>query len=275
MASSDSYIRDLYRQLTGQEITGDNLDILRNFSDQQLPNAIGQLNSGTLSVGGTSLDAYLSQKKADAQLQAIVNMKRDQEQKVADFLKENPFAYDEAWLTATKQQVQEEVDLDPYYKEKVSNYLDDVQTTKSRANEDEATILKELDRKQGVYLKDEAATYQQARENALEGLTQANLLDTGVGKRASNVQEIQRETGIKDYLDTNALRKQQAQQTTQRLFSDLERDAGRFTTGVEREKALNVQSELQTRKQEALDQYQQGFLKATGQVIPGLQYYLG
>lgn len=200
----------------------------------------------------------------------------EKSQKAAsDYLEKNPFYYDEQWLKDTKAQVQSEVDLEPYYKEKVSTYLDDVSTQKSRANEDETTLLKELDRQQKVFQKEDAVSYQQARSAALEGLSDANLIGSGEGMRQTNIGDISHTTGVENYLDTNAAKKQQAQTTTSRLLSDLDKNSSRFQTEVEREKELQVQSEILNRKKEKQDYWTAGFQKATGQIAPGYQAYLG
>lgn len=221
-------------------------------------------------VSSDPLDNYLSQQRGT--LESVIET---QQKSIAEYLKNNPFGLDDAWLKATEKQVREEVDLEPYYKEKLSNYIDDVKTTKTRAQEDEGTMLKELERQKNVYMKDEGLQYQQAREQALEGLSGKGLIGQGAGERDLNRMESSREAGLGDYMDRTDLKKQQAQQVTSRLLSDLGRDEQRFTTDLGREKQLQVQSEIQQRKQEELDRQTQGFMKATGQVLPNMSLYTG
>lgn len=205
----------------------------------------------------------------------VTKMAESQQKKVDDFLKNNPFAYDDAWLQQTRQQVQQEVDSDPYYKEKITDYINDVETKKSRAQEDQATLLKELKKEEDYYLKNDKINFQETRSAALEGQSQAGYLDSGMGSRERNIQNIQHEAGVESYLGKNDSTRQAAQQATSRLLSDLGTQQGRYEREVGREKQLNVESELLNRKDEKLQQYQSAFQKATGQIFPGYNAYLG
>lgn len=267
MASSDTYIRNKYRELTGGEIDSQTLDYLRRYDDNDIPSAISRIKSGTEG----QLDSYLSQQKNNV----LVNMFQQQQGRVEQYLKDNPFAFDEQWLKETERQVRDEVGLEPYYKEKLSNYLEDVSTTKERAQEDEQTLLKELDRQENVYLQQDKQSFQKARESALEGLSGKGILDEGAGQRELNRGDISHEAGVGDYLSKQDLRRQQAQQTTSRLLSDLGREEGRFTTELEREKQLQIQSEVQQRKQEKQNYWEAGLKKAQGAIVPGYDLYLG
>lgn len=220
--------------------------------------------------GGDATSNYLDQIS-----QTLTTTFGQSQDKVAQYLKDNPFAYDDAWLAATEKQVKEEVNSEPYYKEKLSNYLDDVKTRKDRAQQDEATLLQDLEREQKYYLKEGSLQYQKSREAALQGISDQNLIDTGSGQRELNRGESSYKSGVENYLGTQEARKQQAQQTTSRLLSDLQTNENRFTTDLEREKQLQVQSQIQQRKQEQQNYWQAGLLKAQGQVAPGVNAYLG
>lgn len=214
-------------------------------------------NDGPGFSGGDPVDDYLNQ--ITSTLTSIVNPTFSE---VDKYLQDNPFAYDDAWLDATEKQVREEVDMEPYFKEKLSNYIDDVKTQKERANEDETTLLKELDRQENVYLKEDTLSYQKARENALEGVSGAGLVGQGAGMREVNRGDISHQTGLNDYLDRQDLRKQQAQTTTSRLLSDLETGQKRFETELGREKELYTQSEIQNRKQDKYNYWEAGLKTA-------------
>lgn len=204
-----------------------------------------------------NVDSYINTIKDT--LGAIVDPKF---QEVDKYLKDNPFAYDEEWLSNTEKQVRDEVEMEPYYKEKLSNYLDDVKVTKERAQEDETTLLKELDRQEKVYIEQDTLAYQKARESALEGLSDAGMIGQGGGMRELNRGEVSHETGLQDYLSQKDLRAQQAQQTTSRLLTDLGTEQNRFELDLGREKDLQVQSEIQNRKQDKYNFWEAGLKTA-------------
>lgn len=218
--------------------------------------------------------AYLDQIKST--LEGIVSKQYGAESSSADYLTKNPFKYDEVWAKVTKDfqgTLKEEVNADPYYKEKLSNYLEDVETVKTQAQEDTDTLLKELDRQEKVYKQQDATSFQQAREKALEGLSGAGMLDTGAGMREKNVGDISHEVGLQSYMDTQDLKKQQAQTAQSRLLSKLQTESGRFEKDLEREKALQVETQLQKKMQENINYWKAGFEKATGNVAQDYMLY--
>lgn len=204
-----------------------------------------------------SVDSYLNTIKDT--LSAIVTPKFSQ---VDDYLKNNPFAYDDEWLKTTQDQVKQQVDMDPYYKEKLSNYVSDVETKKSRAMDDQETMLKELDRQEKVYTKQDTIAFQKARESALEGLSASGMVGDGSGQRDLNRAGISHDVSVNDYMSQQSLRKQQQQQATSRLLEDLGTQQSRFTTDIEREKQLNIQTEVQNLKQEKYNYWDAGLKTA-------------
>jgi hypothetical protein len=198
-----------------------------------------------------------------------------QQKTIEQYLKDNPTGFDEAWMDITRKQVSEEVNSDPYYKEKLDQYLGDIEKTKTRTQNDEQTFLKELDRQDRVYKNEEAGRFQEARMSALEGLSTSGNLDTGEGQRQLNLQNRDRQIGMEDYSARTDLQKKTKEQQVNRLIEDLDTNKTRFSTDVEREKQYNIQSGVQQRKTEKYNNWAAGFQKASGQVAPGYNFFLG
>lgn len=230
---------------------------------------------GTRIVRLDATAEQIAQEAKQSVMNKFLQMVEQQGKNVDEYIKNNPFALDDAWYETTRAQLKDEVNSDPYYKEKLSNYLQDVDIQKQQAGEDTAQLLKELDRQENVYQQSERTQFQQARDAALEGQSQAGTLTTGAGSRDRNIQNINRQASLEDYGARKDLRAQQAQQAQSRLLSGLDLQTSRFKTDLEREKALNIETGVQQRAAEQNDRYKAGLEKASGQILPGYQTYLG
>lgn len=185
---------------------------------------------------------------------------------IQKYLKEHPFALDDAWMKTATESINTQ--LDPYYKEKLNNYLSDVKTNKDRAMGDEQTFLNELDRQQKVYFKDDAAKYQEIKRNALEGQTDIGLLGTGEGQRQLNLQDRSHNLNVQNYLDTNKYKTEQEKTSTNRYLQDLETNSTRFQTDLGRQRKYDFESMMLGRKQEEYDRYKAGLDKKFSSYIP-------
>ena len=197
-------------------------------------------NTGDLPVGwsgpsgGGSGDFGL-----DKILDAFKQRQEERNRLVNEFNAKNPFVYDEI-LAAKSLEAKEQ--LDPWYKQTLTDYLTGVTRTRSRGLEDERRLLDELQTDTQSYTERNKENVQLALEKAKEGSAQAGLFNSGQMERGQGL--IQKEAGqnLGDFL-TGAQRQQAGiQRTTARNLEDLQREESIKTRDLAREQ--NVQTKL-------------------------------
>lgn len=155
--------------------------------------------------------------------------------KFNEYAKANPFDPDKA-LTEEKAKVQQR--LDPYYKQTLNDYLQGVETKKSRSLQDESTILSELNADREFYSGQAAQNLDNALEQSREGFADAGLYGSGQQLRASGKLQSESSNNLSDYLRRNEAREKQTQLEGQRFRNEdlplaqklFERQTGSYDT---------------------------------------------
>ena len=195
----------------------------------------------------------------DKILDAFKQRQEERNRLVNEFNAKNPFVYDEI-LAAKSLEAKEQ--LDPWYKQTLTDYLTGVTRTRSRGMEDERRLLDELQTDTQSYTERNKENVQLALEKAKEGSAQAGLFNSGQMERGQGL--IQKEAGqnLGDFL-TGAQRQQaNIQRTTGRNLEDLQREESIKTRDLAREQDVQTKllssdltKEAATKRGYALQQY--------------------
>jgi len=204
-------------------------------------------NTGDLPVGwfgpGGSASNPSSGGSGDFGLDKILDaFKQRQEERnrlVNEFNSKNPFVYDEILANKTLEAKEQ---LDPYYKQTLTDYLTGVSRTRSRGLDDQKRLLDELQTDTQSYTERNKENVQLALEKAKEGSAQAGLFNSGQAQRDQGL--IQREAGqgLGDFLTSSQRQQANIQRTTGRNLEDLQREESIKTRDLAREQ--DVQTKL-------------------------------
>lgn len=257
-------INDAYQEALGRYPTGDEVRRVESMGLDGDPGKFQLIGALKGQDPQTYAESAIAKAKEKAVNDAIAQRKITDFKNVDQYLKNNPLTLDDLFLEQTKQLVKEQVIEEPYFKEKLSNYIEDVETQRSRAQEDTTSIIEDINRKEREYLTTDKVNYQQTRQAALEGQTDTGTLGTGAGQRDLNIQDITRQNKLDSYLADADKAESNAQQNLQRTTENLDLSKKRFTTDLEREQQLRIESEIQQRKQEELDRRNTAFRQYVG-----------
>jgi len=132
------------------------------------------------------------------------------------------------------QQAKEQ--LDPFYNQTLSDYLEGVQSQRSRGLADQDRLISELNQDINTLNKDLKFDLQQSLEKAKQGASGAGLLSSGFGQRAEGLTE--REGALRqEELGTKAQRRKETITTgTHRTLEDLQRQQNIVTRDLEAER---------------------------------------
>ena len=190
--------------------------------------------------------------------------KRRQEERnriVAEFKTKNPFAYDEV---LAKKMVLAREQLEPYYNQTLRDFLQGVDTQRTRTIEDRNTLLTELSQDVTTYTDREQTNLQLALESAREGKARAGLLESGAARRQEGLTELESGTRLQDFL-TESGRKQQRYETVgTRDLADLQRGEFLGQRGILREKEFETRILAERQAKEEGGKYGYALRQALG-----------
>lgn len=260
MASSDSIIRNTYRQITGQEADQSIIDAARNVPDQELENFI---RGGGAQAYAMSPEAQI-QKMRQVVLDAFKPYE-DAAKRSGEFDEKNPFIFDEALARASSQER-----FDPFYNAELQDFVTGVERARTRTTQDEEKIRQELTTQTNQYVGEAKRQLDEALEASREGFAGAGLFFSGKRVRREGQLESGEERQTSEFLRQQGLKEEDSQTRQTRTFEDLDltENRQRRLLGAERETSLLTDVEKQ--RQEALKrreferQQYVGFPLATG-----------
>lgn len=252
-------------QQANMQVTGEQYRALGYGNPDEVPSTNGMYNvpDGSSSSGGSSADDYLS-----SSISSITSLI----QKLKPYDQANPFAFDEVLAREAST-----AEYAPYYKELLSDYTSDVERTKSRSGEDLASTLKQLQAGQEYYSGQQRRSIDQAIKSSNEGFAGRGLYMSGArGKEAGRLEnEYQLAYGPEGYQTGQYLASQAKAKTgSERTIADANTLASRYTRDNARDLEYGIESGVQQRKGEYIQQYETGRKNYYQNQIPG-GYFTG
>lgn len=165
----------------------------------------------------------------------------------------NPFWFDEkaAEELATAE-------YSPYYKELVDDYMSDVNTQTERLQGDEKKILSELNSQRDYFVQDQGVKLDRTLRGIKEGYSSAGMYFSGENRRTQQETQADYQSGLNDYMRQYKYKTSGTQEDTRRGLQDLTTGANRYQRDIEREKQTAISGQVQTLRDEALDEYLTG-----------------
>lgn len=244
MASSDSIIRDVYRQVTGREIDDVTLNSLRGVPDEQLSQAI---NSGGGSTA-TSGDDYMAQLINS--MKEVQSAKDEPYQRYGEYQKNNPFSFDEKQARAAAEE-----QYDPYYQAELKDFTTGIERQRSRSQVDEAKLRQEITANTDSYVGKTRQQIQDAIDSSKEGFAGAGLYFSGKRIRSENRIGMEGEQNISDYTRQQQNRLDESNTRQQRLGEDLTSQMGTYNRNWTANRETALQNAVSNRKLEDYNKY--------------------
>ena len=201
---------------------------------------------------------------AEAFKQVEDTFKRRQDERnriMTEFKNKNPFAYDEV---LAKKMVLAREQLEPYYNQTLRDYLQGVDTQRTRTVEDRNTLLTELSRDVGTYTDREQTNLQLALESAREGKARAGLLESGAARRAEGLTGLESGQRLQDFLTESGMKKQRYETAGTRDLADLQRKEFLGQRDILREKEYETRFLAGTQAKEEGTKYGYALRQALG-----------
>lgn len=152
----------------------------------------------------------------DAIVQAYDRVKTEYFSKASEFDTKNPFAFDEALAKGAAK-----LEIDPYYDQKLGDFLLGVTTTRSRGVQDEKSLLTEINQDIDTYTGKSQFLVDRAVRQAEEGQADANLFDSGAAKALSGELKLEAKENQSNYMTGQERRIGDTRLKTGRLLEDL------------------------------------------------------
>lgn len=186
MALSTGQVNDAFQKALGRNPTGS--EISQYTNDNSYDGSAGQ-NSLIAQLGGSGGGSDPAQAALDyiqKNANDIASKWTDYQSKMTAYEKANPFSLDDALAkeTAASKQI-----IDPYYNQKLSDYMHGVQIATSRSLEDQNRMITETLADKDAYNGQAKATLDTALLNAGQQYSDAGSYDSGARARSQGVQE--------------------------------------------------------------------------------------
>jgi hypothetical protein len=138
---------------------------------------------------------------------------------VRQFLKDNPFAFDEA---QAKQLA--DAKFRPYYEQELADFVEPLKEKISRTTEDRDRMLGELVRRRELGTTQKTRDIEAGLNKAREGFAGRGLLGSGSADREANVQEIKGNENLQDFITQGKFTEQTTQDQANRDIADFNTD---------------------------------------------------
>jgi len=200
--------------------------------------------------GDSGGDSGSSNDILQTAIDAILAMFPDE---LKDYEKENPFFFDEALAkeAATAQ-------YSPYYAELLSDYVADVEKTKSRSAEDLKITLEQLSGGKEYYLGKERRLLDRAFESTDKGFAGRGLFFSGAREKDRKEYTEEYEAGVGEYERQYEYKVGQAKLGKARTLADVMMLERRYTRDIGREKEEAIAGGVLQRKREVREEYEIG-----------------
>lgn len=253
MASSDSIIRNTYRQVTGQEASDAVVNSARNVSDDQLASFFSGGGGNT----GFSMESFSDPNSyADSLINSVLDSIKKASQPLLDaakrsgeFDEKNPFVFDELLARSSAEER-----LSPYYQAELKDYITGVERARGRTVQDEELLRQELTTKveetQGNLRRDLNETIKMTQEAADD----AGLLFSGKRLRNEGKAQVDTEQDLATTLKGTELQKAQSLTRQTRGLEDLLSGEQTFRRRQTAEQETALQTDVSQQKTEAQQQ---------------------
>ena len=163
----------------------------------------------------------------------------------------NPFFFDEKLAKEAST-----AEYAPYYQEMLSDYVANIERTKSRSTEDLKRTLEFLGGGKEYFLGRERRLLDKAIKSTSEGYAGKNLFFSGA--REKDIKELQQESeaGVGEYMRGYGYKTGEAELAQKRTAEDEELKQRLYTRETEREKKYAVEQGILQRKGETRDEYE-------------------
>lgn len=269
MASSDSFIRNKYREVTGRSADDSVLRAARSIPDQDL--------ASFFQSGGVEAYANSPEAAIESARQAVLEAFKPFEEaakRSGEFDEKNPFIFDEALARASSEER-----FDPFYQAELRDFLTGINRQRGRTVQDEERLRKELTTETENYVGRAKREIDQALEGSKEGFAGAGLFFGGQRLRREGQIGIEGEEKIGDFTRGQGIRQEESQLRQARTLEDIgsRESTTRRQLGAARETDILTDIAGQRREQQQQRELERqqfvGYPLATG--TSGLQSILG
>ena len=165
----------------------------------------------------------------------------------------NPFFFDEQLAREAST-----AEYAPYYQELLSDYVANIERTKSRSSKDLKRTLDFLGGGKEYFLGRERRLLDKAIKNTSEGYAGRNLFFSGA--REKDIRELKEESeeGVSEYMRGYGYKTGEAELTHERTLEDEALKQKFYTRDIEREKKYAVEQGILQRKGETREEYELG-----------------
>lgn len=194
-------------------------------------------------------------------IEQIIKQKEDETKRLIqeqldflkDFLKDNPFAFDESMA-----RVAAESKYRPYFEEQLSDFINPLQDKIQRSTEDQSRILGELVRRRELGETQKTREIMEGLEKSRGGFVGRGLFGSGVQKRDTAMDEIKGTEELSDFLTRSRFEEEGTAISGERERTDLGTDINqkqRDIFGTGREFDTSVAKELETKRMSNASRY--------------------
>ena len=210
--------------------------------------------------------AYKAQQLIQTSIDAYTKQLESYNKRYGEYTENNPFIFDQVLEEESAKALQR---LDPYYQQTLGDYLQGVNTKKTRSLQDERTLLTELQRTSDTYVGNEKAQLEDAIDSSQQGKADAGIYDSGARLREEGKLRADSNKQTDNFLHAQDTRQKGIQQTTQRGMDDLKTGENMYTRDLNREKEYQVNSQALPEVTRRQGEYEFGRQQYAG-VAPGV-----
>lgn len=171
----------------------------------------------------------------------------EQQQRAADFDKNNPFAFDEALARSSSEER-----FNPYYQAELGDFLTGVERTRSRGKQDEEKLRRDLEVSSDLAIGREKRDLQETLRSSEEGFAGSGIFMSGERLRSSGRQEVRSEEGITDLQNKVGDQIGTSNVRQSRLMEDLLSQERTGTRKLGAAKETDILTDIEQQRQEAL-----------------------
>lgn len=226
MASSDSTIRNVYRQVTGQEADDYTINSARQIPDNELSSFF---SSG--GAGSTSPENDLLKAIREATMEVSKVFERADE-RAGQFEEDNPFVFDEELARASSEER-----FDPFYDAELGDFMTGITRQKDRSKEDSEVLRKELTTQTDQFVGRAGKEIKEALESSREGFAGAGLFFSGKRLKREGDIKMEGEDATSTFLRQQGLKQREGDVGLSRTLEDLnlQESTTKRRTGAARE----------------------------------------
>lgn len=205
----------------------------------------GSSSGGNGSGGSSSVDDILN--KAISAVTALLP------KPVTPYDQVNPFFFDEALARQAAT-----AEYTPYYQEMLSDYISNVETTKSRSQEDMTRTIEQLEAGKEYYMGTQRRLLDKALRNVNEGYAGRGLFFSGARPRDIGELQTEYQAENQNYLTNYQYNKVGTELANKRTTENADLASKLYTRDIEREQKAAIEGGVLQRRSEVQQEYLAG-----------------